>query len=67
MGVDADDGRLGGGDVAQDQSNGRLDAAGGCGNLVVARLGIGNDALEAEDAEVPPAGGEVGIGELANG
>src|SRR5271169_1690825 len=28
---------------------------------------IRDDSLEAEDAELPPACGEVGIGELANG
>ena len=66
LGVDADDGRRGV-DVAHDEGDGGLDAAGGRGEGVVAGLGVGDDAFEAEDAEVSPAGGEVGIGELAYG
>ena len=54
-------------DVAHHQGDGGLDAAGRRGDLVIAGLGIGDDALEAKDAEVSPASGEVGIGELAHG
>ena len=69
--VDADDGRLrsglGGDDVAHHQGDRRLHPIGGRGNLIIAGFRVGDDALEAEDAEVSPACGEVGIGELAHG
>ena len=58
LGVDADDGGSGV-DVSHDEGNGGLTGlAGG--------IAGGGEALEAEDAEVAPAGGEVGIGDLLN-
>ncbi len=72
LGVDADDGR-GGVDVAHDECDGRLDAAGGCGDELVAGLGMIGcafeaflDAFEAEDAEVAPTCREVGVCELGD-
>ena len=69
--MDADDGRLrtrfGGHNVAQHQGDGGFGAAGRRGDLVAAGLGIGDHTLEAKDAEVAPASGEVGIGELTHG
>ena len=64
LGVDADDGGLGV-DVSHDEGDGGFDADGGGGDGVVAGLGGCNGGFKAEDAEVSPAGGEVGIGELA--
>ncbi len=64
--VDAHDGRRRV-DVAHDQRDGGLDARGGRGQVVVAGLRVIDDAFKAEDAEVSPARGEVGIGELAYG
>ncbi len=60
--------RMGGGgiDVAHDEGDGRFDADGGSGDGVVTGLGGLADAFEAKDAEVSPAGGEVGIGEFAD-
>ncbi len=62
--VDANDGRLGV-EVAHDEGDGGLDADGGRGERVVAGLGIFDNTFKAEDAEVAPAGGEIGIGHLA--
>jgi hypothetical protein len=59
LGVDADDGRSGL-KVAHGEGDGRLDG------LTVGVAGLG-EALEAENAELSPAGGEGGIGDLANG
>ena len=49
-------------DVAHDEGYGGLGSDGRRGDVVVAGGGVFDDALEAEDAEVAPAGGEVGIG-----
>ena len=38
----------------------------GAGMASLQGCGIGDDALEAEDAEVSPAGGEVGVGYLVH-
>ena len=71
LGVDADDGGsyfsvfAGVVDVAHDEGDGGFDADGGRGDGVVAGLGCFPDGFKAEDAELSPAGGEVGIGELA--
>ena len=65
LGVDADDGRRGV-DVAHDQGYGGFGADGGGGDVVVAGSGVVDDALEAEDAELSPAGGEVGFGYFGN-
>jgi hypothetical protein len=65
LGVDTDDGG-GGVDVAHDESYGGFDADGRGGDGVVAGEGIFDEALEAEDAELTPAGGEVGIGYFGN-
>jgi hypothetical protein len=61
LGVDADDGGCGV-DVAHDEGDGGFDANLWDGDVVVAGEGVFDEALEAEDAEVSPAGGEVGIG-----
>ncbi len=53
-------------DVAHDEGHGGFDAAGGCRNGVVAAARMVDDAFEAEDAEVSPAGGKVGFGYLAD-
>ncbi len=66
LGVDADDGRGAGGDVAHDERDGGFDANCGRWECFVAGLRIFDGAFEAEDAEVTPARGEVGIGHLAN-
>ena len=52
-------------DVAHDQSYRGFDARCRARDGVVARLRIGDYAFEAEDAEVSPAGGEVGVGYFA--
>ena len=65
LGMDADDGRSGG-NVAHDEGNGRLDSLRGGWSCVVPWAGIRQDAFKAEDAELTPTGGKVGIGELAN-
>ena len=49
-------------DVAHDEGDGAFDAARGGGDAVVAGFGVVDDAFEAEDAEMSPAGGEVGVG-----
>jgi hypothetical protein len=54
-------------DVAHDEGYGAFDALLGCRDGVVAGLRVGDDALETEDAKVPPAGGEVGVGYLVDG
>ena len=72
LGVDADDGRVGlavwagGVEVAHDEGDCGFGAGERGGEVGVAGGWIGDDALEAEDAEVSPAGGEVGVGDLAN-
>jgi len=64
LGVDADDGGRGGVEgggleVAHDEGYGRLNGfAGG--------ITGGGEAFKAEDAEVSPTGGEVGIGDLGD-
>lgn len=72
LGVDADDGR-GGVDVAHDECDGGFDAAGGCGDELVAGLRLVwfaldtfLDAFEAEDAEVAPTCREIGVCELGD-
>jgi len=60
LGVNADDG-WSGVDVAHDKCDGGLDAAGRCGDGLIAGLGLVDHAFEAEDAKVSPPGGEVGI------
>ena len=71
LGVDADDGRIGGAvgtdglEIAHDEGNGGFGAGERGGEGGVAGFGIGHDAFEAQDAEVAPAGGEVGVGDLA--
>ena len=71
LGVDADDGGsyfsvfAGLVDVAHDEGDGGLDADGGGRDGVVAGLGGCYGGFKAEDAELSPAGGEVGIGEFA--
>jgi len=60
LGVNADD-RWGGVDIAHDQGDGGLDAAGRCGDGLIAGLGVVDHAFEAEDTKVSPTGGEVGI------
>ncbi len=64
LGVDADQRRGFGVEVAHGERDGVFDGAAVGVGVEVARLG---EAFEAEDAEVSPAGGEVGIGDLANG
>ncbi len=49
-------------DVAHDQGYGRFGADGGGRDVVIAGGGVFDEALEAEDAELSPAGGEVGFG-----
>ena len=63
--MDADDGRRGV-DVAHDEGDGGFDAAAGCGMAALQGSGSVDEAFEAEDAEVSPAGGEVGVGDLAD-
>ncbi len=63
--MDADDGR-GCVDISHDEGDGGFDALAGGREGIVAGLGVVDDALEAEDAEVSPAGGEVGVGYLAD-
>jgi hypothetical protein len=69
--VDADDRRSiagpGGNDVAHHQCDGGFNAARWRRDSVVAGFRISDDTFKAEDAKLPPACGEVGIGELANG
>jgi len=62
--VDADDGRLGV-DIAHDEGHCALDSFHGSRRVGVARFGIGDDAFESEDAEMAPACGEIGIGNLS--
>ena len=64
LGVDADDRGLGV-DVSHDEGDCGFYADGGGGDGVVAGLGSCDGGFEAENAELSPAGGEVGIGELA--
>ena len=64
LGVDADQRRGFGVEVAHGERDGVFDLAAVGVGVEVARLG---EAFKAEDAEVSPAGGEVGIGDLANG
>jgi hypothetical protein len=66
LGVDPDN-RRGTVDVAHDEGDGSFDAARGCGEGVVAGVGVVDDALEAEDAEVSPSGRKVGVGYLGYG
>ena len=61
LGVDPDDGGSAM-DVAHDEGHGGFGADDGGRDVVVAGGGVFNDAFEAEDAELPPAGGEVGFG-----
>jgi hypothetical protein len=63
--VDANDGG-GAVDVAHDEGDRAFDASYRGRNGVVAGLGTVNDALEAEDAEGSPAGGEIGVGYLVD-
>lgn len=65
LGVDADE-RRGGVDVAHDESDEafNLRGCGGLGRAVGQRLG--GLALKAEDAEVAPAAGEIGLGDLCD-
>ena len=65
LGVDADDG-WSCVDVSHDESDGGFDTLVGGWEGIVAGLGVVDDALEAEDAEMTPAGGEVGVGNLAD-
>lgn len=71
LGVDADDGRVGlpvgagGVGVAHDESDGAFGASERGGDGGVAGCGVGDDAFEAKDAEMAPAGGEIGVGDLA--
>src|SRR5258705_541860 len=64
LAVGFDDGDDGGSgvDVAHDQGHGGFGADGGRGDVVVAGGGVFDEALETEDAEASPAGGEVGFG-----
>ncbi len=64
--VDADDGRCRV-QIAHDEGHGGFRTGEGGGQIGVAGLRIVDDALKAQDAEVSPAGGKVGIGELAYG
>lgn len=66
LGVDAHDRGLAV-DVAHDEGHSPFDAPGGDGNRVVAGLGVVDNALEAENAEVSPAGRKICIGYLADG
>lgn len=52
-------------DVSQGEDDGLLSPLCGSRDGVVAGERMIDDALEAEDAEVAPAGGEVGVGDLA--
>ena len=63
LGVDADQGRAIA-QIAHGEGDGVLDGAAIGVRVQVARLG---EAFKAVDAEVSPAGGEVGIGDLADG
>jgi hypothetical protein len=53
--------------VAHDESDSTFDATRGSGQVVVAGLRVVDDAFEAENPEVPPASGEVGVGHLVYG
>jgi len=59
--VDADDRRGGAevGQVAHDEGHGGFD-------LFAGRVAGDGEAFEAEDAEVSPAGGEIGIGDFGD-
>ena len=64
LGVDADDGRYAAWMSPMTSAMADSMRRAGAGMLFVAGFRGGDDALEAEDAEMSPAGGEVGIGEL---
>jgi hypothetical protein len=49
-------------DVTHDERHGGLGTGKGGWDGIVARGWVVDDALEAEDSEMPPAGGEVCIG-----
>jgi hypothetical protein len=63
LGVDADQGR-GGMDVTDDEGYEAFDVFAVLGGFFAAGAGLGQVTLEAEDSEVSPAGGEVGVGYL---
>jgi hypothetical protein len=65
LGVDANNGRLAV-NIAHDEGDGSFDSGCGCGDRIIAGLRSFDDALESEDAEVSPAGREVGIGYFAH-
>src|SRR5438874_13772839 len=54
-------------DITHDERDGGFDTANGNRHSIVAGLGIANDAFESEDAEVAPASGKVGVGQLLHG
>jgi hypothetical protein len=65
LGVDADDrGRRV--DVTHDKGNGGFSADSGRRDVVVAGCGVFDQALESEDAELSPPGGEVGFGHFGH-
>ncbi len=66
LGVDTDDRRWAR-DISHHECDCGFDADSRCGKGGVAGLRVIDDALETEDAEVPPAGRKVGIGHLAYG
>ena len=54
-------------DIAHNERHGGFDAIGRGRESFVAGLGVSKDALEAENTELTPAGGEVGVGYLLYG
>src|ERR1700754_5180098 len=61
LGMDPNDGR-GRVDVSHDESDDAFNPARRGWKVAIARLGIIDDAFEAEDTELSPASGEVGVG-----